>query len=92
MVDIIIKDIEEENVELNFLKMLVAIFQVLLGFLELWREICLTLFASEQMCRNTHCVKSVRIRIFSGPYFPVFSPNTGEYGSEKLQIQTLFLQ
>ena len=33
MVDIIIKDIEEENVELNFLKMLVAIFQVLLGFL-----------------------------------------------------------
>ena len=21
--------------------------------------------------------------VFSGPYFPVFSPNTGEYGPEK---------
>ena len=44
----------------------------------------------------THCVKSVEIRSFSGPYFPVFglnteicgvisafSPNTGKYGSEK---------
>ena len=34
-----------------------------------------------------HCVKSVQIRSFSGPYFPVFSPNKGKYGSEK----TLYL-
>ena len=39
-----------------------------------------------------HCVKSVRIRSFSGPCFPVFSPNTGKYGLEKLRIQTLFTQ
>ena len=25
---------------------------------------------------NEHCLKSVRICSFSGPYFPVFSPNT----------------
>ena len=29
-----------------------------------------------------HCVKSVRIRSFSGPYFPAL-------GSEKLRIQAL---
>ena len=23
-----------------------------------------------------HCVKNVQKRVFSGPYFPVFSPNT----------------
>ena len=32
-----------------------------------------------------HCVKSVRIWSFSGPYFPAFRP-------EKLQIRTLFRQ
>ena len=51
-----------------------------------------------------YCVKRVRIRSFSGPYFPafglnkerytpylsVFSPNAGKYGSEKLRIWTLF--
>ena len=32
-----------------------------------------------------HCVKSVQIRSFSGPYFPVsvFNPNTGKYGPQK---------
>ena len=41
---------------------------------------------------KNHCMKSVQIRSFSGPYFPVFglntetygvSPNTGKYGPEK---------
>ena len=32
-----------------------------------------------------HCVKSVRIRSFPGPYFSAFRP-------EKLRIQTLFTQ
>ena len=41
---------------------------------------------------HKHCVKSVQIRRFSGPYFLVFSPNTGKYGSEKLHILTLFTQ
>ena len=35
--------------------------------------------------RQDHCVKSVRIRSFSGLYFPAFGP-------EKLWIQTLFTQ
>ena len=57
---------------------------------------------------KAHCVKSVRIRSFSGPHFPafglnterysvspylsVFSPNAEKYGSEKLRIRTLFTQ
>ena len=28
-------------------------------------------------------MKSVQIASFSGPYFPVSSPNTGKYGPEK---------
>ena len=52
-----------------------------------------------------HCVKSVRIRTFSGPYFPALalnterygeilriSPNAGKYGQEKLRIRTIFTQ
>ena len=49
-----------------------------------------------------HCVKSVRIRSFSGTYFPAFGPNTERYsvfssnarkhGPEKLWIRTLFTQ
>ena len=42
---------------------------------------------------DSHCVRSVRIRCYSGPYFPtfglyterylsVFSPNAGTYGPE----------
>ena len=42
--------------------------------------------------RNSRCVKCVRIRSYSGPYFPVFSPNAVKYGSNKLQIRTLFTQ
>ena len=46
-----------------------------------------------------HCVKSLHIRSFSGPYFPAFglnteylsafSPNAGKYGQEKLRIRIL---
>ena len=36
----------------------------------------------------THCVKYVRIRSFSGPYFRI----SAEYGPEKLWMQTLFKQ
>ena len=49
-----------------------------------------------------HCVKNVRIRSFSGPYFPafvlntdrygVFTPNAGKYGPENVQIRALFTQ
>ena len=27
-----------------------------------------------------HCVKSVEYGVISGPYYPVFGPNTGKYG------------
>ena len=51
-----------------------------------------------------HCMKSVFIRSFSGPYFTVFglnmeiptpsifSPKAGKCGAEKLRIHTLFTQ
>ena len=29
-------------------------------------------------------------KVFSGPYFPIFSPNTGKYGPEKTPIWTVF--
>ena len=29
-----------------------------------------------------HCIKSVRIPSYSGPYFPIFSPNAGKCGTE----------
>ena len=32
---------------------------------------------------SLHCVKSIQIRVFSGPYFSVLSPNTGKYKPEK---------
>ena len=53
----------------------------------------------------THCVKSVQIRSFSGPYFPAFGLNTERYAislysvrmwkntnQKKLRIWTLFTQ
>ena len=53
--------------------------------------------------QNRHCVKSVRIRSFSGPYFSAFGLNTERYGvslctqskcgkdgPEKLRIGALF--
>ena len=39
-----------------------------------------------------HCVKSVRIGSFCGPYFAAFSPNEGKYRAENLRIRTLFMQ
>ena len=41
------------------------------------------MYDSDALHCKYHCVKSVQIRSFSGPYFLVFSPNTGKYGSEK---------
>ena len=37
--------------------------------------------------QNVHCVKSVRIRSYSGPHFPVFRLNTKRYGVS-LRIQS----
>ena len=37
-----------------------------------------------------HCVKSVQIRSFSGPYFSVFGLNTGKYGPEKTPYLNTF--
>ena len=52
---------------------------------------CNASFKPTETFGNYYCVKSVRIRSFSGPYFPIFglnterfSPNAGKYGSEKL--------
>ena len=32
--------------------------------------------SNTDFCNQNHCVKSARIRSFSGPYFPVFGLNT----------------
>ena len=34
----------------------------------------------------------MRIRIYSGPYFPIFGPNAGKYGPELRRIRTLLTQ
>ena len=41
----------------------------------------------DNFSRDMHCVKSVRIRIFIGPYFPAFGLNTERY-SVSLCIQS----
>ena len=62
------------------------------------------LVSSKYYC-SVHCTKSVRIRSFSGSYFPTFEVNTekysvslhihpdaGKYGPEKPRILTLFTE
>ena len=44
-------------------------------------------YQNHELALYTHYVKSVRIRSYSGPYFPalylsVFIPNVGKYGPE----------
>ena len=39
---------------------------------------------------QVHCVKRVQKRIFSGPYFSVFSPNIGKCGPEKTEYLDTF--
>ena len=41
---------------------------------------------------SLHCVKSVQIWVFSGPYLSVLSPNTGKYRPEKTPFGILFTQ
>ena len=44
--------------------------------------------AYSEPCQTPHCVKSVRIRRFSGPYFPAFGLNTKRYGvSLRIQLK-----
>ena len=60
-------------------------------------EPCLSLKVSQKhyyrFCRicslldRSHCVKTVRIRSFSGPYFPAFGLNTEKYGVS-LRVQS----
>ena len=37
-------------------------------------------FFDEKQQKNAHCAKNVRIRSYSGPYFPAFGLNTERYG------------
>ena len=43
--------------------------------------------STQRLTDVIHCVKSVRIRIYSGPNFPAFGQNTGRY-SVSLRIQS----
>ena len=41
---------------------------------------------SNSKCGNRHCVKSVRIRSYSGPHFSAFGLNMERYGVSPLDI------
>ena len=41
---------------------------------------------------DSHCVKSVQMRSFSGPYFSVFGLTSRKYRPEKIRVWTLFTQ
>ena len=47
------------------------------------------LLNSKEQVNGTHCVKSVQMRSFSGPYFPAFGLNSNQ---KKHRIWTLFTQ
>ena len=52
------------------------------------------IFVSQSLCpyyKMLHCVKVSKYEVFSGPYFPVFSPNTGKSGPEKTPYADTFL-
>ena len=38
------------------------------------------IFDNRFITSNTHCVKSIRLRSYSGPEFPAFEMNNSEYG------------
>ena len=73
----------------------IAFFKKMFGlifiFIAVWYLDLNSLFSS---CNNSHCVKRVRIWIFSGPCFPAFGLNSERYGlslrsqSEWGKIQT----
>ena len=73
-------------------------FQINSKFSDFWSHICLQLVKSwhfqsfwifgYNIC-DVHCVKSVQIRSFFGPYFPAFGLNTDQ---KKLRIRTFFRQ
>ena len=44
----------------------------------------------EKALVNNRPVKLSRYGVFSGPYFPVFSPNTEKYGPEKTSYLDTF--
>ena len=45
-----------------------------------WQNLFLLTYARRLNHYGSHCMKSVRIRNFSGPYFPAFGLNTDRYG------------
>ena len=42
----------------------------------------LNFYFKRKFLQRAHCVKSVRIRSYSGLYFPAFGMNTDQYTSE----------
>ena len=47
------------------------------------RQSYCTSIQPEMSCKKARCVKSFRIRNFSGPYFPAFGLNMERYGTKK---------
>ena len=60
---------------------------ILASLTQSWVIIFFSKFCFCQSLDIMHCMKSVRIRSFSGPYFPAFGLNTDRY-SVSLRIQS----
>ena len=57
---------------------------------ELLLQIRLTIFNIIRLVFAKHCAKNVQMRSISGPYFPIFSTNTGKYEPEKTPYLDIF--
>ena len=92
-----------------WIEKLVSVCNVFLSVLHYFLSLASThllLFLSFYFLNKVHFMKSVQERSFSGPYFPVFRPNTDIYGvnlctqseyrkkraRKKFHIWTLFTQ
>ena len=59
------------------------IFNLITIAISLFWKYLLLYFEFSMISLTIHCVKVSKYGVFSGPYFPVFSPNTGKCGPEK---------
>ena len=61
---------------MHFLRKKQPIYSCKFGFRQKHSTIHALIHLTEKISNQLHCVKSVRIRSFSGPYFPAFGLNT----------------
>ena len=62
------------------LKVLICVKFILINYNFNYNDLCDVFGVRDIKMGHSHCMKSVRIRSFSGPYFPAFGLNTERYG------------